>query len=144
MNVKTAQGISIPEIGLGTSRMYGRECENAVKDALDIGYRHIDTAQMYKNEREIGDALYASSVNREEIFLTTKIWHTNMDYDNVIQSVEESLKQLRTPYVDLLLIHWPNEHYALQQTLEAMLMLKDQGKALQIGVSNFPAGMVSH
>lgn len=144
MNVKTAPGFSIPEIGLGTYRMYGRECENAVKNALDIGYRHIDTAQMYKNEREIGAALYASSVNREDIFLTTKIWHTNLDYEDVIQSVEESLKQLRTPYVDLLLIHWPNENYELQQTLEAMMMLKDQGKALQIGVSNFPAGKISH
>lgn len=144
MNVKTAGGFSIPEIGLGTYRMYGRECEQAVRDALDIGYRLVDTAQMYKNEREIGDAVYASSVDREDLFLTTKIWHTNLDYDDVIQSVEESLKLLRTPYVDLLLIHWPNEQYELQQTLEAMMMLKDQGKAQQIGVSNFPAGKVSH
>src|SRR5690625_6057430 len=100
MKVKTVRGFSIPEIGLGTYRMYGRECEKTVRNALDIGYRLIDTAQMYKNEKEIGDALYASSVAREEIFLTTKIWHTNLDYDDVIQSVEESLKLLRTAYVD--------------------------------------------
>src|SRR5690625_8012989 len=77
MKVKTVRGFSIPEIGLGTYRMYGRECEKTVRNALDIEYRLIDTAQMYKNEKEIGDALYASSVAREEIFLTTKIWHTN-------------------------------------------------------------------
>lgn len=144
MKVKTVRGFSIPEIGLGTYRMYGRECEKTVRNALDIGYRLIDTAQMYKNEKEVGDALYASSVAREEIFLTTKIWHTNLDYDDVIQSVEESLKLLRTAYVDLLLIHWPNDQYELQQTFEAMMMLKDQGKALQIGVSNFPAGKMAH
>ncbi len=132
----------VPEIGLGTYRLYGKECKKTVADALDIGYRHIDTAQIYKNEKEIGDAFYSSGIKREEIFLTTKVWHTNLDHDDVLQSVEESLRLLRVPYIDLLLIHWPNKLYSLQQTLEAMLALRDQGKVLNIGVSNFPLSLI--
>ncbi|MCC5942056.1 MAG: aldo/keto reductase [Balneolaceae bacterium] len=141
MQFKTAMDTDVPEIGLGTHRLYGKECKQIVREALDIGYRHVDTAQIYKNEKEVGDAIYSSSVDREEIFLTTKIWHTNLDHDDVLQSVEESLKLLRVPYVDLLLIHWPNKQFSLQQTLEAMLALRDQGKALNIGVSNFPLSL---
>lgn len=141
MLFKSAQGVEIPEIGLGTYRLYGRECKQTVSNALNIGYRHIDTAQMYKNEKEIGDALQSSRVDREDVFLTTKIWHTNLEHEDVIQSVEESLKALRTPYVDSLLIHWPNKSVPLQQTFEGMLMLRDQGKALQVGVCNFPVGL---
>ena len=141
MQFKKAQGTIVPEIGLGTYRLYGRECKKTVLNALNIGYRHIDSAQMYKNEKEVGDAIHSSTIDREDIFLTTKIWHTNLDYDDVIQSVEESLKALRTPYVDSLLIHWPNDRVSLQQTFEAMLLLRDQGKAKQIGISNFPLGL---
>lgn len=142
MQFKTAQDMNVPEIGVGTYKLYGKECKNVIIDALEIGYRHIDTAQIYKNELEIGDALKACEVDREEIFLTTKLWHTNLDYDDVLQSVEESLRQLRTPYVDLLLIHWPNPQFPLLQTIEAMLSLRDQGKVKQIGVSNFPLSMI--
>lgn len=142
MHYKTAQDVNVPEIGVGTYKLYGKECKNVIIDALDVGYRHIDTAQMYKNEVEIGDALKASDVDREDIFLTTKLWHTNLDYDDVLQSVEESLRQLRTPFIDLLLIHWPNSQFPLLQTLEAMLSLRDQGKVKQIGVSNFPLSMI--
>src|SRR5690625_4468521 len=124
MKVKTVRALPITDIGPGTYSMYGRECKKKGRNALDIWYRLIDTAQMDKNEKEIGDALYASSVAREDIFLTTKIWHTNLDYDDVIQSVEESLKLLRTAYVDLLLIHWPNEQNELQQTFVAMIGLQ--------------------
>lgn len=141
MQFKKAQGLKIPEIGLGTYKLYGKECKKTVIEALDIGYRHIDTAQMYKNESEIGDAIHISSVNREDIFITEKVWHTNLDHDDLLQSVEESLKQLRSHYVDALLIHWPNKQYPLEQTLEAMMVLKDQGKARSIGVSNFPLGL---
>lgn len=141
MQFKTAQGIDVPEIGLGTYRLYGKECKKVVSEALDIGYRHIDTAQMYKNENEIGDAIYSSKIDREDLFITTKVWHTNLDHDDLLQSVEESLKQLRSHYVDALLIHWPNEQYPLEQTLEAMMVLKDQGKAQSIGISNFPMGL---
>ena len=141
MQYKTAQGVKIPEIGMGTYKLYGRECKKSVSEALSIGYRHIDTAQMYKNEKEVGDAIYSSPVDREDVFLTTKVWHTNLEHDDVLQSVEDSLRQLRTPYVDLLLIHWPNDQFAIQQTFEAMLTLRDQGKALNVGVCNFPMGL---
>ncbi|TVR16765.1 MAG: aldo/keto reductase [Balneolaceae bacterium] len=141
MQFKTVLDTDVPEIGLGTYRLYGKECKQIITKALEIGYRHIDTAQIYKNEKEVGDALHASGIEREEIFLTTKIWHTNLDHDDVLNSVEESLRELRVPYVDLLLIHWPNEQYSLLQTFEAMLTLRDQGKALNIGVSNFPLSL---
>lgn len=142
MHFKTAQDVHVPEIGLGTYRLYGKECKYVILDALEVGYRHIDTAQIYKNEVEIGDALKQSNIDREEIFLTTKLWHTNLDYDVVLQSVEESLRQLRSSYIDLLLIHWPNPQYHLLQTLEAMLSLRDQGKVKHIGLSNFPITQV--
>lgn len=138
MQYKNIQGLDVPEIGLGTYKLHDRECEKVVRRALDMGYRHIDTAQMYKNEREIGEALKVSNVPREDIFLSTKIWHTNLESDDVLQSTEESLRQLDTPYVDLLTIHWPNNQYDLRATIEAMLVLRDQGKAMNIGVCNFP------
>jgi 2,5-diketo-D-gluconate reductase B len=137
MQYKNGQGIEVPEIGLGTYKLRGRTCENAVVAALDIGYRHIDTAQAYENELEIGQAISKSTVDREELFLSTKLWYTNLEYDDVLQSVEKSLQKLQTPYVDLLMIHWPNPQVDLRKTIEAMLVLRDQGKALNIGVSNF-------
>lgn len=142
MQYKTIQGIDVPEIGLGTHKLHDRECAKTVRAALDIGYRHIDTAQMYKNEREVGEALKVSNVPREDIFLTTKIWHTNLDSEDVLQTTEQSLRNLDTPYVDLLLIHWPNEQYDLRKTIESMLILRDQGKAINIGVSNFPLSLL--
>jgi 2,5-diketo-D-gluconate reductase B len=142
MHFKSVQGIKVPEIGLGTYKLYGRECYNTVRTALDIGYTHIDTAQMYKNEKEIGEAIRKSGKNREDLFITTKIWHTNLEHDDVLQSVEDSLKELNSHYVDLLLIHWPNKKFSLEQTYEAMMILRDQGKALNIGVSNFPLSLL--
>jgi 2,5-diketo-D-gluconate reductase B len=141
MQYKNIQETRVPEIGMGTYKLYGKECKSAVSDAIAIGYRHFDTAQMYKNEKEVGDAVYASGIDRDEFFITTKIWHTNLDHDDVLQTVEDSLRDLRMPYVDLLLIHWPNSQYPLEQTLEAMMVLRDQGKALAIGVSNFTMDM---
>ena len=142
MQYKNIQGIDVPEIGLGTFQLHDRECENAVRMALEIGYRHIDTAQMYKNEREIGEAISVSNVPREDIFLATKIWHTNLASEDVLQSTEETLRNLDTPYVDLLMIHWPNDQYDLRSTIESMLVLRDQGKAMNIGVSNFPLSLL--
>ncbi len=142
MHYKSVQGVEVPEIGLGTYKLYGRECYQTVKTALDLGYTHIDTAQMYKNEKEIGQAIRQTVVAREDLFITTKIWHTNLEHDEVLQSVEDSLKELDTHYVDLLLIHWPNKQYSLEKTFEAMLVLRDQGKAMNIGVSNFTMALV--
>lgn len=137
MQHKIIQGVEVPEIGLGTYQMHGVECQDTVVQALDLGYRHIDTAQIYENEREIGEAINISTVDREEIFLATKVWRTNLAHDDVIRSTEESLKHLDTPYVDLLMIHWNNDMYDLRKTLEAFLLLRDQGKAMNIGVCNF-------
>jgi 2,5-diketo-D-gluconate reductase B len=143
MQYKNIQGLEVPEIGLGTYKLHDRECSQIVRKALDIGYRHIDTAQMYKNERAIAEALNVSNVPREDIFLSTKIWHTNLEADDVLQSTEETLRQLDTPYVDLLMIHWPNDQYDLRATIESMLVLRDQGKAMNIGVSNFPLDLLT-
>jgi 2,5-diketo-D-gluconate reductase B len=137
MKAKVVRGIKVPEVGLGTHRLYSRECTQTVREALDLGYRHIDTAQMYKNEKEIGQAIRKSPVDREDVFLTTKVWHTNLAHDELLQSVEESLQALDTPYVDLLLIHWPPAQVPLERSFEAMMTLRDQGKVSNIGVSNF-------
>ncbi len=142
MQFKNIQGVEVPEIGLGTYKLHDRECIKTVRTALDIGYRHIDTAQMYKNEREIGEAMRISNVSREELFLTTKVLRNNLAPDDVLQSSEQSLQSLNTDYIDLLLIHWPNPNHDLQKTIESMLILRDQGKALNIGVSNFPLSML--
>ncbi|MEX0609306.1 MAG: aldo/keto reductase [Balneolaceae bacterium] len=138
MHFKNIQGIDVPEIGLGTHKLIGKECENIVKLAINLGYRHIDTAQVYKNEREIGEAIKKTHVDREELFLTTKIWHTSLEKDDVLKVAENSLTQLDTPYLDLLLVHWPNNEVDIEKTLESFLSLRDQGKALNIGVANFP------
>lgn len=138
MVTKNIQGIDVPEIGLGTFKLIGKECEQTVKLALNLGYRHIDTAQVYKNEREVGEGIKQAHIPREELFVTTKIWNTNMEPDDVIKSTERSLQDLDIPYIDLLLIHWPNPEVDIEQTIEAMLSIRDQGKALNIGVSNFP------
>lgn len=138
MVTKNIQGIEVPEIGLGTFKLIGKECEQTVKDALRLGYRHIDTAQVYKNELEVGRGIKQAHINREELFITTKIWMTNMEEDDVIKSTEQSLQDLDIPYLDLLLIHWPNPDVDVEKTIEAMLSIRDQGKALNIGVSNFP------
>jgi 2,5-diketo-D-gluconate reductase B len=142
MEYKLIQGIEVPEIGLGTYKLHDRECTQIVRQALELGYRHIDTAQSYKNSRGIGEAIGTSMVSREDIYLTTKIWHTNLQPDDVLQSTEDTLRELDTPYIDLLLIHWPNERVDLRKTIEAMLVLRDQGKAMNIGVSNFPLSML--
>jgi len=126
--------MKIPVIGLGTWNLRGKECVDATISALEIGYRHIDTAQTYENESEIGEALTRSLVPRKEIFLTTKVWPTHLQ---VIRSLETSLKKLKTDYVYLLLIHWPNLNIPLSDTLRAMSYLKNMEMLKFIGVSNF-------
>jgi len=117
------------------------ECREAVKNALELGYRHIDTAQIYGNEQDVGTAITNSDVDREDIWLTTKIWRSNFGHDDVIKSFEQSLNRLRTDHVDLLLIHWPSEK-AFDETLEAMEKLIDSGRVRNIGVSNFTTDQI--
>jgi len=136
------KGEKIPSLGVGTWRLSGQECVRAVEHALTLGYRHIDTAQMYANEGEVGRGVRSSDVGREEIFLVTKVSTSNFSRDKVIRSTHESLKKLRTEYVDLLLMHWPNPSVPLEETLGAMTELQEEGSVRQVGVSNFPPSMV--
>ena len=142
MEYVTVQGEEIPKIGLGTWRLTGEDCRQAVATALNLGYRHIDTAQAYGNERQVGDAIRTSETDRDEIFLTTKLTGENCTHDDVLRSTEESLAKLSTDYLDLLLIHWPTDRIPiggtpLTETLDAMNELVDNGKVRHIGVSNF-------
>ena len=133
----TVQGVDVPALGLGTWRLTGEDCRRAVETALELGYRHLDTAQAYGNEREVGDAIAASDVDREELFLTTKLVNGNRAYDDVLRSTEESLAKLGTSYVDCLLIHNPFQRAPITETLRAMDELVDAGKVRRSGVSNF-------
>lgn len=136
-------GAKMPALGMGTWQLTGSECERAVRAALDIGYRHIDTAEMYGNEAEIGRAVAASGVSRKSLFITTKLWTNHLHAKDVASTTDASLKKLRTDYVDLLLIHWPNSAVPLGETLGAMMKLKAAGKAKAIGVSNFSVGLMN-
>ena len=142
MDTLDLQGRPMPVLGLGTWQLAGTECERAVRAALDIGYRHIDTAEMYGNEAEIGRALAASRLPRSAIFITTKIWSNHLRTRDVGPTVEGSLRKLRTDYVDLLLIHWPNPSVPVGETLGAMQKLQAAGKTRAIGVSNFPVALM--
>lgn len=127
----------MPVIGLGTWDLRGAQCEKAVLQALELGYRHIDTAEFYDNESYIGQALRKSGIAREEIFLTSKVWYTHLRYPEVLQALDRSLEKLQTEYLDLYLIHWPNQEVSLEETLQAMAEAKGKGKIRHIGVSNF-------
>ncbi len=139
LNIENSQ---IPVLGFGTWRLEGFECSSMVNLALDIGYRHIDTAQAYGNEEAVGIGLKNNSVKREDIFLTTKIDSLTLAPKNILSSFEESLKKLQTDYVDLLLIHWPNPKYDLRETLDVLQKIKSENKAKHIGVSNFTCALM--
>jgi 2,5-diketo-D-gluconate reductase B len=136
------QGSTVPKLGFGTWEILGHDCEEAVSDALEIGYRHIDTAQAYDNEAEVGKALAASDIPRKELFLTTKLWRDEFAPDRVRPSTEGSLERLQVSCVDLLLLHWPNDAVPLEETLSALANLREEGLIQHFGVSNFPAGML--
>ena len=117
MQFVEANGARIPAIGLGTWELRGRACARIVEQAIKLGYRHIDTAQVYENEREVGEGLRASGVRRDELFVTTKIWTTHFAPNDLERSTKESLAKLRLSEVDLLLLHWPNPQVPLAETL---------------------------
>ncbi len=130
-------GVDIPQLGLGTYLSdEGPEVEQAVAQALDIGYRHIDTASFYGNEEGIGRAIAMSSVPRQEIFLTSKVWNDEQGFDETLAAVQRSLERLDTGYLDLYLVHWPRP-MLMEDTWRAMEAIADAGKARAIGVSNF-------
>ncbi len=136
MYVELNNGIKMPILGYGVFQITDpKECERCVLDAIDVGYRLIDTAQAYGNEEAVGKAIKKSGVPREELFITTKVWISNAGYENAKKSVEESLRKLQLDYLDLLLIHQPfNDYYG---TYRAMEELHKEGKIKAIGVSNF-------
>ena len=135
----TTQHTAIPEIGLGTFRLQGRVVIDSVTTGLDVGYRHIDTAQIYGNEAEVGQAIAASAVPREELFVTTKIWIENLQRDKLIPSLKDSLHRLQLEQLDLTLIHWPspNDAIPVAEYMTALAQAKAQGLTRAIGVSNF-------
>lgn len=134
----------VPAFGLGTFRLQGQVVADSVRNALDVGYRAIDTAQVYGNEADIGRAIADSGVARDQLFLTTKIWTDNLSREKLIPSLEESVAKLRTDRVDLTLIHWPSPGGAvpLAETLEALAEAKARGLTRHIGVSNFTIGLM--
>ncbi|SPA17566.1 2,5-diketo-D-gluconate reductase B [Cupriavidus taiwanensis] len=129
----------IPAFGLGTFRLQGQVVIDSVRNGLELGYRAIDTAQIYGNEAEVGESVAASGVRRDELFLTTKIWVDNYAPDKLVPSLEESLRKLRTDYVDLTMIHWPapGNGVPLESFMTALAQAREQGLTRQIGISNF-------
>ncbi len=142
MNLVEGNGARIPAIGLGTWELRGRTCARIVEQALRLGYRHIDTAQVYDNEREVGEGLRASGVRRDDVFVTTKVWTSHFAPKDLERSVKESLARLRLTEVDLLLLHWPNPQVPLPETVGALARVRQQGMARHIGVSNFTVALI--
>jgi diketogulonate reductase-like aldo/keto reductase len=137
-----ANGAKIPALGFGTFELEPAEAESMVAHALEVGYRHIDTAQAYNNEEAVGRGLKQSGVAREDIFLTTKVWTDQFADGDLQASVRESLSKLDTDYVDLLLLHWPNPEISLKETLAALNDVREQGLARNIGISNFTTRLI--
>ncbi len=131
------QGVALPVLGFGTSGLQGWRCRRMVRIALALGYRHLDTAQAYGNEDDVGRAIAAAGVARSDVFLTTKLEHAHLGRRHVRPALEASLARLRTDYVDLLMIHWPSEQVPLRETLAAFAELRDAGRVRHIGVCNF-------
>jgi len=137
-----AKGARIPLLGLGTWDLRERVCARGVEQALRLGYRHIDTAEMYDNEREVGEGLRASGVKRNDIFITTKVWPSHFAPREFERAARDSLVRLRLSEVDLLLLHWPNPQIPLAETLGALGKVKRDGLARHVGVSNFTVALM--
>jgi 2,5-diketo-D-gluconate reductase B len=136
--------MSVPAFGLGTFRLKDQVVIDSVSTGLELGYRLIDTAQIYGNEAEVGKAIAASGVPRDELFITTKIWTDNFAADKLIPSLKESLAKLQTDHVDLTLIHWPSPkgEVSVKEFMTALLEAKEQGLTRQIGISNFTVALM--
>lgn len=143
MQTVSAKGATIPALGFGTYLLKGGEARRMTEYALSIGYRHIDTAQMYGNETDVGAGITASSVPRDEIFLTTKVWPDQFRDGDLQKAAADSLKKLATDAVDLLLLHWPNPQIPLAETIGALNDVKNKGMAKHIGISNFTTPLMA-
>jgi len=142
MQVVQAHGARIPVIGLGTMTLKDDVCVQAVKTALQVGYRHLDTAAFYGNEKENGEGLRQSGIKREDVFLTTKVRENNLLPENFNKSLDQSLANLQLPYVDLLLIHWNNKDIPFKVSIGALCQAKKDGRAKHVGVANFTTTML--
>ena len=142
MDVIDSHGAQIPNLGFGTMTLKEDLGVDMVDAALRLGYRHLDTAQMYGNEREVGEGLRRSGIKREDVFLTTKVWFNRLAAGDLERSVDESLERLKLPFVDLLMIHWPNAQIPLAETIPALCKVKRAGLARHIGVANFNVAML--
>src|ERR1041385_1934675 len=142
MQTAEAGGAAVPVIGLGTWQLNGTVGSRITEQALKLGYRHLDCALIYGNEKEVGEGLHASGVKREEIFITTKVPHTELAPPALERAVKQSLKNLRVSDVNLLLIHWPNPQIPLAETLGAMAKMKREGYTRHIGISNFTVALI--
>lgn len=129
--------VSMPLLGFGTWQLTGEQCRDAVHEALATGYRHLDTALMYGNHRDVVSGQAASDVTREDVFITSKIWRDDLSADGVERQMDRILEELEVEYVDLTLIHWPNRHFDMAETLQALDRQRQRGKTRAIGVSNF-------
>ncbi len=139
----SANGANIPALGFGTFRMPDADVHRILPEALKLGFRHVDTAQIYKNEQAVGDVLSKSGIARQDIFLTTKVWVDRVGHDAFIASVDESLTKLKTDHVDLLLLHWPQSEMPLADRIGALNELRKAGKVKNIGVSNFSTALMA-
>ena len=138
MHVVNSNGANIPALGFGTFRMSGAEVLRVLPEALKVGFRHVDTAQAYGNEAEVGDVIHKSGIPRADIFLTTKVWVDKYRHDHFVASVDESLRKLKTDHVDLLLLHWPGgSDVPMTERIGALNEVRKAGKVRHIGVSNF-------
>ncbi len=142
MDTITTQGIRLPKLGLGTFKMQGDACQAAVESALGLGYRHIDTAEMYGNEAPIGDAIRASGVGRADLHVTTKVWHDHLTPDGIRSAFEASLAKLKLDHVDLYLVHWPAPDMNLGAIFDTLMTLLDESRVRAIGVCNFPVALL--
>lgn len=142
METVSVPGGEIPAIGFGTWKLKGELCRQRVSDALRLGYRHLDTAALYDNERDVGAGLADSGVPRREVWVTTKVWRDQIRGDALLRSAEESLQRLGMEQVDLLLIHWPNRDIPLAESIPALCRAQREGLARTVGVSNFNVALL--
>lgn len=142
METITTQGVAMPRLGFGTFRMPGADAQPVVESALALGYRHIDTAAMYENEAAVGAAIATSGVARDELFVTTKVWHDQLGPEALHRAFDASLRKLGLDHVDLYMIHWPSRDMDMAATLEALMSLRERGLTRAIGVCNFNLPML--
>jgi diketogulonate reductase-like aldo/keto reductase len=138
----TAHGVDIPVLGFGTWDVHGESAYRSVRAALEVGYRHVDTAQSYRNETQVGRAIVDSGVDRDDVFLVTKVATANAAPVDVDRSTQESLSRLGVDHVDLLLVHWPSDRAPIEATVEALDEQRQKGRTRLIGVSNYPSALL--